>query len=91
MKSGGERRKRSWNKKGGVERVFPKVRLSRNKWTEAEHITGQGSGTGKGCRNNDFQVEPEQEQVNQRETYTGLGSGSGIVVTRSNQRELHSK
>jgi hypothetical protein len=60
---------RSWNKKRGVEGMFPKVRLSQIKWTEAEHITGQGSGIGKGYRKNVFQVEPEPEQVNQSETY----------------------
>jgi hypothetical protein len=50
--------------------MFPTVRLSRKKWTEVEHITGQGSGTGKGYRENVFQVEPEPEQeVNQSETY----------------------
>ena len=58
----------------GVEGMFPKVRLSRNKWTEAEHITGQGSGTGKGYRKNVFQFEPDPEQA---EYITGQGSGTG--------------
>jgi hypothetical protein len=69
VKSGGERRKRSWNKKRSVEGMFPKARLSRNMWTQAEQLTGQGSGTGKGYCESVFQVEPEPEQVNQSETY----------------------
>ena len=68
VKSGGERRKRSWNKKRSVEGMFPKARLSRNMWTQAEQLTDQGSGTGKGYCESVFQVEPEPEQVNQSET-----------------------